>query len=358
MTEAHVTVIAEAGVNHNGALERALKLVDAAAEAGADMVKFQTFRADKLASQRAPKAAYQLRNTGTSTSQVDMLRELELSEADHEALIARCEVRGIRFLSTPFEPDSLALLSDRFRLPVVKLGSGELTNSPLLLQAARTGRHLIVSTGMGTLDEVREALGVLAFGYTDAGAPSRAAFKNAFVSDAGQRALREKVTLLHCTTEYPAPLEDVNLLAMRSLRDAFGLNVGFSDHTEGISIAVAAAALGAAVIEKHLTLDRNLPGPDHKASIEPAELAAMIRSIRDVQKALGDGKKVPRASELANILVARKVLVAARDVPEGAVIAPADIEVLRAGAGLSPMAYWELAGSHAKRSFTAGEPFV
>lgn len=358
MTARHVTVIAEAGVNHNGSLARALKLVDVAAASGADMVKFQTFKADRLASRRAPKAVYQTRNTDTTTSQLDMLRQLELSEADHEALIARCEQRGIRFLSTPFDPGSLALLAVRFRLPVIKLGSGELTNGPLLLQAALTGAKLIVSTGMGTLDEVRDALGVLAFGYGGTGEPLQRAFEVAFASAAGQAALREHVTLLHCTTEYPAPLDDVNLKAMDALREAFGLDVGFSDHTEGISIAIAAAALGATVIEKHFTLDRGLPGPDHKASIEPSDLSAMVTAIRNVARAMGDGNKVPQASERANMAVARKCLVAARDVEAGAVIGPDDIDVLRAGQGLSPMQYWDVVGSRAARAYAAGEPFT
>ena len=357
MIDRHVTVIAEAGVNHNGSLARALELVDAAAEAGADMVKFQTFKASKLVSERTPKAAYQLRNTGTATSQLEMLRGLELSVTDHEALIERCRARGIRFLSTPFDADSLALLAVHFALPVIKLGSGELTNGPLLLQAARTGRKLIVSTGMSTLEDVRDALGVLAFGYLAEGRPSRAGFAAAMEAEAAWRSLRENVTLLHCTTEYPAPFDQVNLLAMNTLREAFGLPVGFSDHTVGINVAMAATALGACVIEKHFTLDRHLPGPDHKASIEPDELAAMVRGIREVTQTLGDGRKTPREAERANIAVARKVLVAARSVARGAVISAEDVTVLRSGTGRSPMDYWDLLGSVAARDFEAGENF-
>jgi N-acetylneuraminate synthase len=358
MTTSHnVTIIAEAGVNHNGSLRRAMELVDVAAEAGADMVKFQTFRADKLASRSVATAAYQLRNTGDAAFQHEMLQKLELSVAEHEALIERCRARGIRFLSTPFDPDSLSLLAGTFHLPVIKLGSGELTNGPLLLQAARTGLQLIVSTGMGTLAEVRDALCVLAFGYAGAGKPNRSGLDAAFASDAGQRSLRDKVSLLHCTTEYPTPFSDVNLLAMDTLRDEFGLVVGFSDHTVGISVALAAAARGASIIEKHFTLDRNLPGPDHKASIEPEDLRAMVQGIRQVQQALGDGRKAPQDSERANIAIARKVLVAARDVPAGAVICAEDISILRAGAGRSPMAYWDLAGSVARRDYSAGDKF-
>lgn len=352
-----VTIIAEAGVNHNGSLERALELVDAAANAGADMVKFQTFKADKLASARAAKADYQKRNAGGQDSQLEMLRALELSDADHAALIARCKEQGIAFLSTPFDPGSLDLLALRFGLPTIKLGSGELTNGPLLLQAAQTGRDLIVSTGMGDLDEVRDALSVLVFGYVGEGAPSRAAFAAAFESPAAKATLQARVTLLHCTTEYPTPLREINLAAMDTLRDSFGLRVGFSDHSEGITAAVAAAARGACVIEKHFTLDRSLPGPDHKASIEPPQLKAMVDAIREVEVAMGNGLKVAQASEKANMAVARKVIVAAKDIAQGQVITGSDITVLRAGRGLSPMCYWDVVGAVATRAYAAGEPF-
>ncbi len=352
-----VTIIAEAGVNHNGSLARALELTDAAAAAGADMVKFQTFKADKLASSRAAKAAYQQRNAPGQPTQLEMLRALELSAEDHEAIIARCKLRHITFLSTPFDPDSLDLLAVRFGLPTIKLGSGELTNGPLLLQAARTGRKLILSTGMGDLAEVEDALAVLAFGFAGQGAPSRAAFAAVFASAEGQLALREKVTLLHCTTEYPTPLADINLTAMNTLQHRFGLTVGFSDHSEGITAAIAAAARGAAVIEKHFTLDRTLPGPDHKASIEPDALKAMVDGIRAVELALGDGIKQARPSEAANKSVARKVIVAARALSAGETVTPGDVSILRAGAGLSPMAYWDVVGRPVARSYTAGEPF-
>lgn len=355
MREHRVTIIAEAGVNHDGSLARALELVDAAAAAGADMVKFQTFRTERLVSRHVPKAGYQARNTGNDSPQLDMLRALELTPADHRALVARCHDRGIAFLSTPFDPGSLDFLVHDLGLSIIKLGSGELTNGPLLLQAARSGCRLIVSTGMGTLEEVQDALGVLAFGYLGGRIPSRAAFAAALASDEGRAILAERVTLLHCTTEYPTPLSDVNLLAMDTLRQTFGVAVGFSDHTEGITIALAAAARGAAVIEKHLTIDRNLPGPDHRASIEPPDLARMVAAIRDVEAALGDGLKAPQPSERANMAVARKVLVAARDIAAGETIGPGDIEALRAGAGLSPMAFWDLVGTRAVRAFAEGE---
>lgn len=358
MSATHALIIAEAGVNHNGSLDRALELVDAAAAACADAVKFQTFRAERLASRRAPKADYQKRGTGTKQSQLDMLRALELGEGMHRSLIARCAERGIEFLSTPFDHDSLRLLTSTFGLARLKLGSGDLTNAPLLLALARTGKSLILSTGMATLADVEEALGVLAFGYS-AGhdvAPSRAAFRTAFESDAGQVALRHKITLLHCTTEYPTPTGDVNLRAMDTLRLAFGLPVGYSDHTHGSAIALAAVARGAAVIEKHFTLDRNLPGPDHKASLEPGELAAMVADIRRVEVALGDGIKRVVESERGNRHVARKSLVAAKAIAQGEPFGPDNLEVKRPGGGLDPILYWDVLGRPAPRAFDEDEP--
>ncbi len=273
----HVEIIAEAGVNHNGSLERALELVDAAADAGADVIKFQTFSADAIATKSAPKAAYQKRETGEAQSQYEMLKALELDEAAHRTLIARCAERGIEFLSTPFDFPSLDLLANRLKLTRLKVGSGELTNAPLLLAIARTRRPVILSTGMARLEEIEAALGVLAFGYGEGGAPSESAFQAAYKSEAGQRALRANVTLLHCTSAYPTPDSDINLKAMEALRREFGLPAGFSDHSVGIEIPIAAAALGAAMIEKHFTLDKTLPGPDHKASIEPDDLQRTAR---------------------------------------------------------------------------------
>lgn len=356
MNRARTLVIAEAGVNHNGSLELALRLVDEAAEAGADVVKFQTFRADSLASRFAPKAEYQKRETGNEQSQLDMLRALELDEDAHRRLIERCASRGVEFLSTPFDQESLRLLTEVLGLPRLKLGSGELTNAPLVLAAARTGKPLILSTGMGTLDEVEEALGVLAFGYAADGIePSRPAFRAAFASDAGRAALWDKVTLLHCTTEYPTPASDVNLRAMDTLRSTFGLPVGYSDHTEGTTIALAAVARGASIIEKHFTLDRSLPGPDHKASLTPAELASMVAEIRRVEAALGDGVKRPAESECKNMSVARKSLVAARAIAAGEMFGPDNLAVKRPGGGIEPLRYWELLGRPAPRAFSEDE---
>lgn len=355
--DSHTLVIAEAGVNHNGSLQRALALVDAAAEAGADIVKFQTFRAGRLASKSAPKADYQKRETGTIESQLDMLRALELDEAAHRALISRCAEKNIEFLSTPFDHESLDLLVRTFNLPRLKLGSGDLTNAPLLLAIARTSKPLILSTGMATLAEIEEALGVLAFGYAfsaDA-TPSISAFRSAYESSIGQQALRQNVALLHCTTEYPTPAGDVNLRAMDTLRQAFGLEVGYSDHTQGAAISLAAVARGATIIEKHFTLDRTLPGPDHKASLEPDELAAMIADIRVVEMSLGDGIKRSAESERPNRLVARKSIVAACEIPVGEPFSPSNLDVKRPGGGIAPIRYWDLLGRPSRRAYIADE---
>jgi N-acetylneuraminate synthase len=350
-------VIAEAGVNHNGDVDTALSLVDAAADAGADFVKFQTFKADRIASPSARQASYQVRNTGTEEPQIAMLRRLELSEEAHEKLVKRCRERNVAFLSTPFDLESLSLLVGRFDLPLIKLSSGDLTNGPLLLAAARTQRPIVLSTGMSTIGEVEEALGVLAFGYSqdDSSEPSHVAFHNAYADTAARAALARNVTLLHCTTQYPTPFESVNLRAMDTLRAAFGLPVGYSDHTEGITVPIAAVARGAAIVEKHFTLDRSMPGPDHKASLEPAELAAMVTSIRQVEAAIGSGIKFPQAAERANVEAARKSIVAAHEITAGAVLRLQDLTTMRPGSGLSPMGIWDAVGRLTNRSYKPGE---
>jgi N-acetylneuraminate synthase len=350
-----VLIIAEAGVNHDGSLDRALQLVDAAADAGADAVKFQTFRAESLARRDAPKARYQVATTGAAESQYDMLRRLELDGSAHQTLLARCVERGIEFLSTPFDPESLVVLS-RLGVGRLKLSSGDLTNSPLLVQAARTQLPVILSTGMGTLGEIETALAVLAFGYCEPeGQPSEPSLERWYASEEGRRVLQARVTLLHCTTEYPAPLADVNLRTMGTLRAAFGLPVGYSDHTQGIAVPIAAAALGAEVVEKHFTLDRTLPGPDHRASLEPAELAAMVRAIRDVETALGTPLKAPAASERGNRVVARKSLVASRDIRKGEAFTTENLGSKRPGDGVSPARYWEWLGRIASRDYRRDE---
>jgi len=351
-----IQIIAEAGVNHNGSLDRARQLIDVAARAGADAVKFQTFRAAAIVSRHARKAAYQERNTGTDESQLDMIRRLELSEADHNVLIAHARQAGIAFLSTPFDEHSVDMLVKDLGLNTLKIGSGEITNAPLLLRVAKSGCRIILSTGMSTLEDVEEALGVLAFGMTEPDSvPSSDAFKQAFATDAGCALLRERVALLHCTTDYPAAIGEVNLRALDTLRDAFGLPVGYSDHTRGTHISVAAVARGASIIEKHFTLDRNLPGPDHKASLEPAELASMVTEIRDVEQALGDGVKKPSVSERGNREVARKSLVAARDIAAGEILSPENLTCKRPGTGISPMLYWDWLGRTASRAYAADE---
>ncbi len=349
-----VLVVAEAGVNHNGSLARALELVDAAARAGADAVKFQTFRADALATPQAPKARYQKRTTGGAESQRDMLRKLELDAVAHRALRDRCRKRRITFLSTPFDLESLALLLE-LNVPMIKIGSGDLTNGPLLYAAARSGKPLILSTGMASLREVEAALSLVACAALKRAAPRAVDLKKSWQSEAGRRAVRRRVTLLQCTTEYPAAPADLNLRAMNTLRESFGTRVGFSDHSSGTAAAIAAAALGAVIVEKHLTLDRKLPGPDHAASLEPAGFAAMVAGIREVELALGKGEKRPVRGELANVTAARKSLVTLRAVHKGEAFAPGNLAAMRPGGGISPMRYWEWLSKKATRDYAAGE---
>lgn len=355
MHDNRVLIVAEAGVNHNGSLARAHQLVDAAAGAGADAVKFQTFKAERLASAAAQKAAYQVRETGAGQSQLEMLRALELSPDAHAELIQHCADRRIEFLSSPFDEDSLALLV-RLRVKRLKLGSGELTNAPILIAAARSGLDVLVSTGMATLAEVEAALGALSFGHLNRQTvPSRAAFADAWASDGGRSWTRAHVTVLHCTTEYPSPVGDANLRAMLTMRDRLGVAVGYSDHTVGDSTILAAVAMGATVIEKHVTLDRHLPGPDHKASIEPDELKRLVDAIRSVEAALGNGIKAPAPSEIANMAVARKSIVAAAPIKKGEVFTAALLTVKRPGTGRTPFDLWDIIGTIASRDYAADE---
>lgn len=327
-----VLIIAEAGVNHNGDLDLAKGLIDAAAQAGADLVKFQTFSADRLATAGAAKADYQTQTTGSAESQHAMLRRLELTRDMHLALIDHCRQRAIGFLSTAFDTQGLDLLAelglDRFKIP-----SGEITNLPYLRHVGAFGKPLILSTGMATLGEIEAALDIL----ETAGTP------------------RRRITVLHCNTEYPTPMVDVNLRAMLTIREAFQVAVGCSDHTPGIEVPIAAVALGATVIEKHLTLDRTLPGPDHQASLEPDEFAAMVRAIRNIEQALGDGIKRPSPSEAKNKPIARKSLVAAVPIRAGEPFTPANLTAKRPGTGLSPMRWDEILGRRAARDYHAEE---
>lgn len=360
MERNQVFVIAEAGVNHNGSLNLAHRLIDVASDSGADAVKFQTYQAERVISRNAPKAEYQTRTTGNSESQLDMVRNLQLGEKDHRELIAHCAQIGIRFLSSPFDLHSVDLLTQTFGLKTIKIPSGEITNDPLVLRVAQNAEHVIMSSGMATLGEIENALGVLAFGFTSRGdtRPSPASFRQAFVSERGQNELRRRVTVLHCTTEYPAPFDEINLKAMKTIQDAFGLRVGYSDHSTGIHVAIAAAALGATVIEKHFTTDRELPGPDHRASLEPEELKSMVSGIRDIEKALGNGLKLPGQAETKNIRIARKVIVAAVPISRGEVFSEANLTCKRALDGIEPSNIWNLLGRTATQDYAVDESIV
>jgi len=325
-------IIAEAGVNHNGSLERAHKLVEAAALAGVDIVKFQTFKAESLVSLSAKKAEYQTRNINDGDdSQYAMLKRLEMPESWHHELMAHCAEVGVRFLSTGFDEESVDLLHT-LGSPLYKIPSGEITNRPYLEHIARLGRPVILSTGMATLDEVREAADVL------------------YAAGLG----RGELTVLHCNTEYPTPMADVNLRAMLQIRDELDVHVGYSDHTLGIEVPIAAVAMGAVVIEKHFTLDKGLPGPDHRASLEPHELTAMVKAIRNIEQALGSATKEPSPSELPNRAIARKSIHLRHALKSGQVIAMEDLIMLRPGDGLSPMRIDEVVGKKAQRDIVEG----
>jgi len=345
-----VYIIAEAGVNHNGDVAIAHQLIDAAFEAGADAVKFQAFKAHALVNESAPKAQYQQDTTGASESQFAMLKKLELAEDDFHALASRCAELGIEFVCTPFDHESLDFLHRELKVKRIKVSSGDLTNGPLLARIGATRLPAILSTGMSGLADVETALGALACGYLGA-IPTEAGRVAAFASVEGQAVLHEKVTLLHCTTEYPAPIDEVNLRAMDALRGAFQLDVGYSDHTPGIVIPVAAAARGATMLEKHFTLDKTLPGPDHRASLEPPELRVMVEQVRIVSHALGSGVKTLTTSEAKNMEVARKSVVAVRPIKAGDVFGHENLGIKRPGTGTSPMRYWDLLGRAAVRSY-------
>lgn len=325
-----IYIIAEAGVNHNGSLEIAKKMVDAVREAGADAIKFQTFKAENIVTKNASRAEYQVKNTGEDASQYSMLKKLELSYDDFLELKAYCDVSGIEFLSTPFDLESIAFLQE-LGIRFLKIPSGEITNFPYLRKIGQTCMPVIMSTGMSTLEEVGDAIGVLReYGSSD-------------------------ISLLHCTTEYPAPLDSVNLKAMQTMAEAFNLPVGYSDHTSGIAVSVAAVAMGAVIIEKHFTLDRNMEGPDHKASLEPDELKAMVQSIRDVEMAMGTGEKGLSYSELKNVSVVRKSIVAKRAIRKGMLFSEDNLSVKRPGTGVNPMQWNKVIGLCAKRDYEEDE---
>lgn len=327
-----VYIIAEAGVNHNGSMELAKQLVDVAVAAGADAVKFQTFKAANLVSQKAEKAEYQKQTTCANESQFDMIKKLELNEAAHHELIAYCQLKGIEFLSTPFDHDSIKLLHE-LGLRTFKIPSGEITNLPYLRHIGQLNKQIILSTGMANLGEIEAAIDVL----TRAGTA------------------REQITILHANTEYPTQMQDVNLRAMQTLGQAFNLPYGYSDHTQGIEVPIAAVALGASVIEKHFTLDRNMEGPDHKASLEPDELTAMVAAIRNIEQALGSPVKQPSPSEAKNKAIARKSIVAKTAIKKGEQLTEANLAVKRPGTGISPMRWDEVLGSVAQKDYQADE---
>lgn len=327
-----VLVIAEAGVNHNGDIQTAKGLVDVAANSGADFVKFQTFRADDLVTKSASKAEYQKKNSGSAETQHGMLKRLELTPEMHNQIISHCDLRGIKFLSTGFDINSVEFLN-KLGLPIVKIPSGEITNLPYLRYVGSLRRDVILSTGMATLEEIESAILVLE----------------------GAGTYKDKITVLHCTTEYPAPMSEVNLKAMLTIKETFGIKVGYSDHTAGIEVAMAAVALGAEVIEKHFTLDKTLPGPDHLASLDPDELAKLVVGIRNIELALGNGQKVPTDSEKKNMAIARKSLVAAKQINAGDEFCEDNIVAKRPGTGISPMRWDQVVGKKAIRDFQIDE---
>ena len=324
----HTLIIAEAGVNHNGSIDIAHTLIDVAADAGADIVKFQSFTADTLVSVHAEKADYQKNTTSSDETQYDMLRKLELGRATHLELMDYCDKKGIEFLSTAFDLNSIDLLHE-LKLKRFKIPSGEITNMPYLRHIGKYGMPIILSTGMGTLDEIEAALNIL----ERAGTP------------------RNKITVLHCNTEYPTPMEDVNLNAMLTIRDELGVLVGYSDHTLGIEIPIAAVAMGATVIEKHFTLDRTLPGPDHHASLEPNELKDMVLAIRNIERAMGDGAKKPSPSEVKNISVVRKSIVAGKQIKAGELFSEKNLLIKRPGTGISPMKWDKVLRKKSQKDF-------
>lgn len=349
-------IIAEAGVNHNGSLQMAKELVDVAKHAGADAVKFQTFKAENLVTRSAQQAEYQVTNLGESTSQFDMLKKLELSFGEFMELKRYCDVTQITFLSTPFDFESVDFLLNEIGMSRVKISSGELTNSPFIHYIATKRKPIILSTGMATMGDIHEALSFIAYGlaYPEL-AVEISKVKEFYRTKEARILLNEYVTVLHCTTEYPAPLETINLNAVNEMRKELQLPIGFSDHSEGIAVSLAATTLGATIIEKHFTLDHKLSGPDHLASLEPLELEEMVKGIRVIEQSLGNGQKIPTAIELENRRAARKSVVAKLPIVDGEIITEAHLAVKRPGNGMPPTAYWTLIGKIAKKTYDVDE---
>ncbi len=348
-------IIAEAGVNHNGQEALAIELIDKIKQSGADAVKFQLFSASALTTSEAPQAQYQAQNTAKTSSQYEMLRALELPMATFEKLKNHAKQQKIDFIVTPFDLESLTYLSTELMLPILKISSGDITYGPLLLNAARSDAQIILSTGMCTLSEIEQALKILAFGMMHQGDPLATSLEECYASSRAHQLLQQRVTLLHCTSEYPAPFEDVNLKAMDTLSAAFGLPVGFSDHTVGIEVPIAAVARGATIVEKHVTLDKQMPGPDHLASLDIAELTQMVQAIRHIELALGDGRKYPRTSEKKNMAVVRRALIANTTIKTGELFSAQNIAIKRHTGGISPMKYWEWLGRKAEKNYAIDE---
>lgn len=349
-------IIAEAGVNHDGELDKALQLVDAAVDAGADAVKFQTFKSENLVTQDAGKAEYQKKLTDSEESQIAMLKKLELPHEHHFQIKDYCEKKGIEFMSTAFDLESLHFLLSEMELKRLKLPSGEITNHPLVYAHAKSGLDIIVSTGMATVGEIESALMVIAGGYLEhSGEKVGYNWSHAYVNEEAQEMLKRKTSILHCISEYPAPAGSLNLKAISHLRETFGLATGYSDHSLGIWAPISAVTLGATVIEKHFTLDKSLPGPDHKASLEPGELKMMVDGIRNVEQALGSGVKRPVTEELVNREPIRKSLVVNAPLKSGEVITEAHLSVKRPEKGMSPTKYWNVLGKKATRDYCVGE---
>ncbi len=349
-----IFVIAEAGVNHNGSFNLAKKLVNQASKAGADAIKFQIFSADNLAIKNSKKAKYQKDLTDKNETQYEMLKKLELSKKNFVKLKQYCFKKKIEFLSSIFDEDSLNFLVKTLKIKKIKIPSGEITNGPLLLEAARSNCEIILSTGMSNIHEIRKAISIICYGYLNRSKKNYKInsinIKKAFQSLSGQKILRKKLTLLHCTTEYPSPNKDINLNAMLTISKVFNLRIGYSDHSKGYLVSLMAATMGAKVIEKHFTIDRNLPGPDHKASLNPNELKNMIEEIKNVKIILGQSKKEIYKSELKNVYIARKVLVAKKNIIKGEKFSINNIIAKRAGKGLSPMFYWYLLGKKSNKN--------
>lgn len=346
-----VTIIAEAGVNHNGSLDMALQLVDVAAEAGADYVKFQSFKAELIASASAKKAEYQTQNTGEDGSQLEMLKKLELSENEFAQVAEHCKKRGIKFMCTAFDLQSLDMVVG-LGVDALKLPSGEITNAPLLLAHAQKGLSIILSTGMANLEEVQNAVAILAWGYENAGTPTSL---QECIEKFTPMALEGKLSVLHCTSQYPAPLESLNLKAIRLLEYELGLPAGYSDHSDGILVPLLAVGAGAKIIEKHFTLDKNMEGPDHKASLEPDELKEMVAQIRVAEQAMGEAKKVCTEQELDTKKVARRGVYASKEISDGEVFSEDNLVILRPEGQTSPADFWSLLGTKADKGYQEGE---